>query len=425
MNPVEALKESQLITKAVTVIGMSDDGCLSLTARVLNSVQKAQILIGGERHLTFFPQFEGERITIKGRLLELVDQIDELSNENNIVVLASGDPMFFGIGSLITKKIGADRVEVIAHPGSVQLAFSRIGMKWDDAKVLSVHGRSLSGFITKIQQYAKIALLTDNINSPQAIASYMLSYKEKGWQVYVCENLGGVDEKVAVYTLEELSAVDKMSDLNVLILSRTNDSWKAPAKIGFIHEDDFEKRVPKKGLITKREVRLLSLGYLNLSKDSIVWDIGAASGSVAIEAARMVEDGFVYAVEVNSECIEICKENCVTHKVDNVQVIEGSAPEALKELPLPDAVFIGGSKGNMRDILDLSLERLRNGGKLIVNAITMENVQEIYSYTKEKNLNVEISQVNISRGVPLAHYYRYEALNPIHIFSITKESDSE
>ena len=111
MNPVETAQQATIATKAVTVIGMSDDGCLSLTARALNSVQKAQVLIGGERHLAFFPQFEGTKIPIKGKLLDLIEKISELSQENNVVVLASGDPLFFGIGGLITKKIGKQQVE--------------------------------------------------------------------------------------------------------------------------------------------------------------------------------------------------------------------------------------------------------------------------------------------------------------------------
>ena len=427
MNPIETNIQKKNVENGfkpfpnVTVIGMSDDGCLSLTARALNSVQNAQVLIGGERHLAFFPQFEGKKIAVKGKLVDLIEEMAELSNENNVVVLASGDPLFFGIGGLITKKIGSERVEIIAHPGSIQLAFSRIGMKWDDAKIISLHGKKINGFITKIQLAQKIAVLTDNINTPQAIALHMLKYNENNWKAHVCENLGGVNENVQRYTIEELSQKSEMSDLNVVILNRTESNCTTPSTIGFIHEDAFEKRMPKKGLITKREVRLLSLGFMNIKHDSIIWDIGTASGSVAIEAAKIAIDGFVYAIEIDSECIQICKDNLITHKVDNVKVIEGRAPQALEGLANPDAIFIGGSKGGMRDILEFCLRKLNNGGKIIVNAITMENIQEAYNFSKEKKLETEISQVNISRGVPLAHYHRYEALNPIHIFSMNKK----
>jgi len=159
---------------------------------------------------------------------------------------------------------------------------------------------------------------------------------------------------------------------------------------------------------------------MNLKSDSKVWDIGTASGSIAIESAKLCPQGFVYGIEVNQECIAIAKDNCMRHKVDNVEIIEGRAPEALKNLPRPDAVFVGGSKGSMREILDVCLEQLIDGGALVVNAITMENVHEAYQYFKEKELKPEITQLNVSRGVPLAHYHRYEALNPIHIFAVRK-----
>ena len=407
-------------TKTVTVVGMSDCGCGSLTAQAVNAVSRAQALVGGERHLTFFPQFEGVKVPIKGKITEVMKQVEELSQENHVVVLSSGDPMYFGIGGLLVKKLGLDNVDIIAHPGSVQLAFSKIGMNWDDALTLSLHGRSRKGFITKIQTHHKIAVFTDAENSPKSIAEYMFSFGEDNWKAWVCEHLGGTEERVRTFSIEELSKTEGISELNILILIRDNHGAYARPVIAFLHEDEFEKRMPKKGLITKREVRLLSLGFMQLRKDSVIWDIGTASGSVAIEAAKICSDGAVYAIEVDQESVEICKQNIMAHKVDNVEVIEGRAPEALKGLPPPDSIFVGGSKGSMHEILDVCLEQLKENGTLVVNAITLENVQEAYEYFKEKNLRPEIILLNVSRGVPLAHYHRYEALNPIHIFAVRK-----
>jgi len=180
--------------------------------------------------------------------------------------------------------------------------------------------------------------------------------------------------------------------------------------------------MPKKGLITKREVRLLSLAAMKLRPASIVWDIGAGSGSVSIEAAMIAHEGRVYAIEVDPEGVEICRENIKTHAVDNVRVIAGRAPEALKDIESPDAVFIGGSKGSMREIIEVALNRLNAGGRLVVSAITFENVGETYATLKEWKLEPEVVLLNVARGEPLAHYLRYEALNPIHIFSVTKPS---
>ena len=406
-------------TKAITVIGINDDGCVGLPARAVQAIAKAQVLVGGERHLEYFPQFKGVKISIKGKISEIIHQIQELANEHNIAVLSSGDPMYFGIGGRLVKGIGLENVEIISHPGAIPLAFARIGVNWEDACVISLHGRPRKGFIIKIQSQNKIAVFTDDENSPREIAAYMLEFGENGWRAWVCERLGGVEERIRSFSLEELSKTTDIAELNVLILLRENTQEVSPV-ISFLHEDEFEKRMPKKGLITKREVRLLSLGFMRLKRDAVVWDIGTASGSVAIEAAKICTQGQVYAIEVDHESVEICKQNVIAHKVDNIEVIEGRAPEVLKGLPAPDSVFVGGSKGSMRDILDLCFRQLNDQGTLVVNAITFENVQEVYEYCKENGLTPEIVLLNISRGVPLARYHRYEALNPIHIFSIKK-----
>ncbi len=407
-------------TKAITVIGINDDGCLGLPARAVQVIAKSQVLVGGERHLEYFPQFEGLRIPIKGKISDVIDQIQDLANEHNVAVLSSGDPLYYGIGGRLVKEVGLENVEIISQPGSIPLAFARIGVNWEDAFVISLHGRPRKGFITKIQAHRKIAVFTDDENSPQALAGYMLKFGEEGWKAWVCERLGGVEERIRFFSLEELSQTTGIAELNVLILLRESAQWTPSSVMSFLHEDEFEKRMPKKGLITKREVRLLSLGFMRLKRDAVVWDIGTASGSVAIAAAQMCPGAQVYAIEVDSESVEICKQNLITHKVDNVDVIEGRAPEALKGLPAPDSVFIGGSKGSMRDILELSFDQLKENGTIVVNAITLENVQEAYQYFKEKELNPEIVLLNVSRGVPLAKYHRYEALNPIHIFAVSK-----
>ena len=420
-SSVEAPKAASLKskTKAVAILGIGDDGCLSLSPRAAGEIAKAQVLVGGERHLEFFPEFQGLKIVVKNNLAELVSKIEELARENHVVVLASGDPLFFGIGSLIVKKLGIESVEILPHAGSMQLAFSKIGMKWDDAVWVSLHGRPIKGLVTRIKDRRKIALFTDPENSPSRIARYLLDYGEKNLKAWVSENLGGAGERVREFSLEDLAECRDISDLNILILLG-DDSWSVPASIPFLHEDAFAKRMPKKGLITKREVRLLSLGFLNLKRDSVVWDIGAGSGSVSIEAAMICREGEIYAVETDPEGAAICRENLLTHRIDNVTVLEGLAPEALTGLPQPDAVFIGGSKGNMRPILDYALAELREEGRLVVNAITFENVQEAYSYFKEKDLNPEVILLNVARGEPLARYLRYEALNPIHIFAVGK-----
>ena len=171
-------------------------------------------------------------------------------------------------------------------------------------------------------------------------------------------------------------------------------------------------------------MRTLSLAALALRPDATVWDIGAGSGSVAIEAAMLAPEGRVFAVEVDPEGVDICRENTRVHGTDNVRVVAGLAPAALTDLPPPDAVFIGGSKGAMDELIDVALARLSPGGRLVVNAVTLDNVAEAYQAFRRRGLLPEVQLVNVSRGEPLARYLRYEAQNPIHIFAVTKETAS-
>ncbi len=406
--------------KPVTVIGIGDDGCASLSSRAVNAVARAQVLVGGERQLAFFPQFTGRRVTLRNGIGPVLEEVAGLAYEHNVCILASGDPLFYGIGSLVARRLGGGQVEFLPQPSAVQLAFARLGVKWDDATVLSVHGRNIGGLITRLRESSKVALLTDDTTGPREIARRLLEYGATDWQAWVCEALGGPGERVRRFDLPELAACEDIQPLNVLLLLRAAQDWRCPPRVPFLHEEHFAKRVPKKGLITKREVRALALAALRIPPDGCVWDIGAGSGSVAIEAALLAPQGRVYAVELDPEGVALCRENCVAHRVDNVRVIEGRAPEALAGLEPPDAVFVGGSKGSLEAIAETVLRQLRPGGRLAVNAITLENVAQAYQALRSRGLEPEVLLVNVSRGAPLAGYVRYEALNPVHILVAEK-----
>jgi precorrin-6Y C5,15-methyltransferase (decarboxylating) len=404
---------------AVYVVGVADDGCRGLSSRAMDAIARASVLVGGERHLAFFPEFHGERITLRGDLSALLDRVAELAAEHTVCVLASGDPLFFGIGSRVVERIGREHVEVVPHPSSVQWAFARAGMRADDAAVISLHGRSLHGLVTRFRRVLKAALLTDKENTPARIAAHLLRYGERDGRAWVCENLCGPGERVRRFSLEELAQTHDVSPLNVVLLERTG-TFCAPQVIGNLPEEAFAKRIPKKGLITKREVRVLSLAAMRLTPQSVVWDVGTASGSIAIEAGLIAYEGAVYAVEVDAESVDIARENALLHGADNVTVIHGRAPEALDGLAAPDAVFVGGSKGSMEEIMNVALDRLRPGGFLVVNAITLENAHESYAAAKARGLKPEITLVSTARAEPLAHYMRFEAMNPIQVLAVQK-----
>lgn len=410
--------------KTITIIGIHDDGCVGLSSRAVNAVSASQVLAGGERHHKFFPQFEGQRVYFKDGLMRAVDELVELAAENNIAVLASGDPMFYGAGHLLLEKLGRENVAILPQPNSIQLAFARIGKKWDDASIITLHAKPIEGFVTKLKRIRKLAVLTDASNNPAAIARHMLEFNENNWQGWICQNLNGPGEEILHFeTLEELATAENFSDLNVLVLERTDENWRPIPAIMNLHEDAFAKRMPKRGLITKKEVRLLSLGEMRIQPDDIIWDVGAASGSVSIEAAAVAYNGRSYAIELDPESVRCCRDNIKNLGIDNVRVIEGRAPEIFPEIEEdPNVVFIGGSKGSLNEIIKLSWDRLVPGGRLVVNAITFENIQTAYTTFKEMNLEANIIMLNISRAEPTAGYKRYDAQNPVHTFSVTKQT---
>jgi precorrin-6Y C5,15-methyltransferase (decarboxylating) len=407
--------------RAVTVVGIGDDGCVGLSARGRNAIAAAQVLVGGERHLAFVPEFTGERIVVKGAMAAVLERVAAAAEDANVCVLASGDPLFFGIGAAIVARVGAAHVEIIPQPSSMQLAFARAGLRWEDAAIISVHGRPLTGVVARLRARAKAALLTDEERSPARIAAHLVAHGDAGWRAWVCERLGGPGERVRAFaSLEALAAVTDVDPLNVLLLERSDPDWRPPPAIPFLPEEDFAKRVPKLGLITKREIRLLSLAAMALAPDATVWDIGAGSGSVAIEAGLLAPHGQVFAIEVDPECVAMARDNARAHGADNVTIVAGRAPDALADLPDPDAVFVGGSKGSMAAIVDVALARLRPRGRLVVNAITLDNAAEVYQALRGRGLTPEVSLVQVSRAAPLASYLRYEALNPIQIFTVTR-----
>lgn len=406
---------------AVSVVGIGDDGCAGLSARAYAAICQAQILVGNARTLAFFTDFPGTKMVMDKDVTRLIREIARLGDEHQVTVLASFDPLFFGIGKLLLKAIEPEHLVFLPQPSAAQWAFAKAKISCEDAEVISVHGRPLNGLRQRLRHANKMAVYTDGDNSPQRIGMLLKDSGMHAFRAYVVENINGADERLREFTIDELAACNDIAQLNVLLLVATDSSDRQRPVLPFHSEEAFARRQPKLGLITKREVRILSLAHLGIEVDSVVWDIGAGSGAVAIEAGMLAVRGMVFAIECDLEGVAMCEENIRNFAADNVAVIHKTAPDGLEQLPAPDAVFVGGSKGQMRDIIELAWRRLKPKGRLVVNAITLENVHEAYQAYQALGVTPELTVVNISRGVPLAgKYLRYEALNPIHIFAAGK-----
>jgi precorrin-6Y C5,15-methyltransferase (decarboxylating) len=401
----------------IEMIGVGEEGARGLTATTIEIIRGAELLVGGERLLSMFPDGNAERFVLKGGLSQALEYIDEQRRQRRVVVLASGDPLFFGIAGIVTRKLGANAVNLHPQVSSLQLAFARLGEAWQDAGLESVHGRPMKGLAQRIDGQKKVALLTDETNNPAEIAKYLLHYGMTEYDAFVGENLGGEEERYGHWSLAEM-AESTFSPLNVVILLRRSDA--PPSRKGFGFEDEeFSQRKPDKGLITKKEIRVLSLSELKLSETSIVWDIGAGSGSVAVECARLASRGEVYAIEKNEDDLANVIENQIKFRTD-FTVVHGKAPQGLEHWPDPDAVFIGGSGGELKELIALCVNRLRPEGRIVINAATIETLATAQEALKESGCVPRISLVQVSRSKPILHMTRFEGLNPIYIITGAK-----
>lgn len=409
----------------VHVVGIGDAGVGSLSPSALGCIERSELLFGGERHLAFFPGVAAEKISVKSNLKEVSARIKAELGKKRMTVLASGDPLFYGIAKYLMNQIPKHHFEIFPNVSSIQLAFAKAKESWEDAAIVSLHGRPAEEILEAAREAKKIGVLTDEQNTPARIARLLLDNDLGDFIGTVCENLGGGDEKTTQCDLAEL-AEKEFSPLNVLVLVKK--PYAPPALSGAtknwllgISESEFHQRMPEKGLITKCEVRVLSLAKLKLEPASVVWDIGAGSGSVSIEAALLSRSGRVYAIEKNAEDYRLILKNIEKFATANVRAIHAMAPDCLKELnDDPDAVFIGGSSSSMGDIIALCAQRLRPRGRLVANVATIENLSDAWSAIKKLGWRNEATLVNVARSQPILELTRFAALNPVYILSAEK-----
>jgi precorrin-6B C5,15-methyltransferase / cobalt-precorrin-6B C5,C15-methyltransferase len=297
-----------------------------------------------------------------------------------------------------------------------------MGESWQGVPVESLHGRPLFGLAQRIDGQDMVALLTDDQNTPGAIANYLLRFGMTEYKAFVAENLGGADERVGWWELEPLAQAE-FSPLNIVILKRREGARSQPWFMG-MDDDAFSQRKPDKGLITKKEIRLLSLTEMRLQKESVVWDIGAGSGSVAIEAAKRATHGQVYAIEKNETDMANIETNCIKFRAD-IHAIHAKAPQGLDKLPDPDAIFIGGSGGELSELLRVCCSRLRTGGRLVINAATIETLSTALAGLEEAGMEVRVTLMQVSRSKPILKMTRFAALNPTYVIAAWRPDGKE
>ncbi|MDY7012306.1 MAG: precorrin-6y C5,15-methyltransferase (decarboxylating) subunit CbiE [Cyanobacteriota bacterium] len=406
------------------VVGLGLDGTAGLGEATCATIEGATVLAGSDRHLTFFPHHRAKRIVLSDFARGLQEIKTLWTQGETIVVLVTGDPLFFGLGRLLLEEFPPEALHFHPHLNCVQLAFNRLKVPWQDACWISVHGRSLEALTRALQQgQAKIAVLTDGTNTPSAIARLYFSLDlPLEYDFWVCENLGGAREKIRCFTGDRLLA-ESFDPLNIVVLLRREDRNFDPSALPIFGLPDslFFSFRDRPGLMTKREVRLLVLGELALQPNQIIWDIGAGTGSVSVEIARLLPDAQVYAIEKTAMGQTLIEKNCDRFQVKNVARVRGTAPDCLTPLPDPDRIFIGGSGGNLRAVLEVCQQRLTPGGILVAAFATLEHLNLCVEVLRDRAWSYRLLQVHLSRSVPVGSLTRFSPLNPVTLVTVISE----
>jgi precorrin-6Y C5,15-methyltransferase (decarboxylating) len=408
----------------VPIVGVGPDGLAGLTTRSREHVTQAEVVFGSEAALRLLPELTAERVRIGTDLPDVVARLKSLLGVKKVVVVAVGDPLFYGTARYLCEKIGADTFDVVPHVSSMQLAFARIKETWEEAYLTDLSAKSLDDVLDKIRTTETVGLFTSETNTPNRIARELLARGLGYFIGYVCENLGGRDERITKGELAEIQDL-RFDPLNVMILKRkpnTPDQPRAGAKISrFGNPDDvFAQSRPKTGLITQAEVRAVALAQMDLQPGDVAWDVGAGSGSVAIEMAQLVAPGTVFAIEQDTADFHLIQANIDTFGIRNVKPVFGSAPAVFDGLPAPDAIFVGGNGGEVARLLEASYTALRPGGRLVSNVGTLEMISATYAVLKRLATNVDVLLMNLSRGVEQLESLRFEAVNPTVLLRVRK-----
>ncbi|RRJ84518.1 precorrin-6y C5,15-methyltransferase (decarboxylating) subunit CbiE [Aestuariirhabdus litorea] len=412
----------------LTVIGLSGKIPAPLEPAALEALQQAELIIGSERHLEAVLGHNPKAKTRPypsplGELRTLLEH----HNGKRVVLLASGDPLYYGIGGYLGRTLAQADLRFLPALSSIQLAFSRLGLCWQDARVVSLHGRPLQRLRSRLGSGRLLALLTDHRSQPQAIARELHTARLEESQIWICEALETPTERIRTFSVAELLALKgnlEVDPLHVTIVHTRGEGGVQPEFPGIPDHLFSTGDLPGRGMISKREVRLNALSLLQPRAGDVGWDVGAGCGGLAVEWARWNPLGQVYAVEHHNRRIDYLRHNRDQFGVDaNLRVVEGTAPNALHSLPRPNAVFIGGSEGALYSLLEYCWQQLLPGGRLVASAVTEQSRVDLMNFCASDTLSTiecEWVQVQVSRGETLGSHLVLRPKAPVLLLSVHK-----
>lgn len=396
------------LSQKISLVGIGMGAEKTLTLEGKKTLNAAELLIGAKR-MTEAVQKPGQMVLHEYRSEKIVEYIREHPKYRTVAIALSGDVGFYsGAKKLIDQLDG--NVEVICGISSVVYFMSKIGLSWDDAKIVSAHGRNCN-LISLIRHNPKVFSILGTEDGVAVLASRLVYYGMGDVTLYVGENLSYENEKI--FHDKAANLTEYRGDALSVVTACNEKATPLSAVHGISDGEFLRGKVP----MTKEEVRTVSLSKLRLSEDSVCYDVGAGTGSVSVEMALRAWMGQVYAIEKKEDALALLKENKKKFAVDNLAIIPGVAPEAMTELPAPTHAFIGGSSGNMQDIINLLLEK-NPKVRIVINCITLETVTEAMNAIRDFGLeDVDIVQLAAARSKSIGRYHMMMGENPIYIIS--------
>jgi precorrin-6Y C5,15-methyltransferase (decarboxylating) len=389
----------------LTLIGLGEDGRASLSPAAIAHLTQARLVVGGARHLALVAPLDCETLCWPSPMDAAYPQILSRRGEK-IVVLASGDPFFYGVGSVLARKIPPEEMLCLPAPSAFSLVAARLGWAQQDCALVTLHGRPLEKIIPRLHDGARIIALSWDGATPQKLAALLTKRGFGASRLTVCEHLGSPQERVRAslardFSLAEVEALNTVA----LDLVADRDARILPRAPG-LPDDFFEHE----GQITKSEFRALTLSALAPRRGELLWDIGAGSGSVAIEFMLADEANSAIAIEANSARAQRIGRNALALGTPGLRVVEGRAPEVLAGLSRPEKIFIGGG-ATAPGVIEVALEALLPGGFLVVNGVTLETQSLLVA--RHSALGGNLLQAQIARAEKLGGFFAFRPALPI------------
>jgi len=390
----------------ITVVGIGEDGLDGLTPKARGLIDEAEVLVGGERHLSKVPLGGEQRIDWDGDFDAAFDKIEKMK-DRRVVVLASGDPLHYGVGANIVRRFGADQVNVIPAPGAFSLVAADLGWPLADIKCLTVHGRALEAVTLYLTPGRRLLVLSWDGETPEKLAGLLTARGFGPSRITVLGNLGGDDETRTEGTAEKWTG-ETVPDLNTIAVECVaGDGADVLSRVPGLPDDAFEHD----GLITKREVRAATLARLMPLPGQTLWDVGAGSGAVAIEWLRAEPSAKAFAVERDPKRAAVIARNAANLGVPELKIVEGEAPGILSGIEtVPDAVFVGGGV-SVPGLLEACWDALSPGGRLVANGVTLEAEQRLLFFQNE--FGGDLTRMAVSRAAPVGPVGRLQTFQPL------------